>query len=87
MYDDWTLAPFKGTTGENRDGTVPARVLLAGLCIVGSVAGMRSGNSSWLGDSGIFSRRGVEFPLVGGPQMLEATPSWAWISLALDTIS
>jgi hypothetical protein len=35
----------------------------------------------------MFSRRGVEFPLVGGPAQglrgRPATPSWAWISLAL----
>lgn len=77
------LAPFSGPTGEKRDGTVPARVLRAGLCMVGSGSGMKFGKSSWLGDSGIFSRRGVEFPLVGGPQMLGDTPSWAWISRAL----
>lgn len=31
----------------------------------------------------MFSRSGVEFPLVGGPQTLSGTPSWAWISRAL----
>lgn len=36
-----------------------------------------------MGDSGIFSRSGVEFPLVGGPQTLTGKPSWAWISRAL----
>lgn len=66
----------------NRDGTVPARARLP-------VEGMLSGVGSWLksgkpsvGDSGMFSRRGVEFPLVGGPpQRLltgkPGTPSWA----------
>lgn len=42
-----------------------------------------------MGDSGIFSRRGVEFPLVGGPphgfRGRLVTPSCAWISRALNT--
>lgn len=40
-----------------------------------------------MGDSGIFSRSGVELPLVGGPPQgfsgIPGTPSWAWISRAL----
>lgn len=72
------LLPFKEPTPGNRDGMVPARVLRAGLCRDWSVAdGIKSGNSSWLGDSGMFSRRGVEWPLDGGPQMFGETPSWA----------
>lgn len=69
--------PFVAPPGENRDGTVPALALLtvAGrLSGVGSCA--KSGKPS-VGDSGIFSRRGVEFPLVGGPQTLTGRPSCA----------
>lgn len=81
--DCWTFTPLSGPTGENREGTVPALALRAVLLIVPSEGGTKSGNPSWLGDSGIFSRRGVELPLVGGPQMLGETPSCAWISRAL----
>lgn len=70
--------------GENRDGTVPARARLVWTC--GRLSGVgrcvKSGKPS-VGDSGIFSRRGVELPLVGGPQTLTGTPSWACISRAL----
>jgi hypothetical protein len=49
--------------------------------------GAKSGKPS-VGDSGMFSRRGVEFPLVGGPPQgftgMPGTPSCAWISLALQ---
>lgn len=83
MNDCCTFTPLSVPTGENREGTVPARALRAGLLRLFSDGGTRSGKPSWLGDSGMFSRRGVEPPLVGGPQMLGETPSWAWISLAL----
>lgn len=49
----------KDAGGGNRDGTVPALALRAGLLNMGS-EGMRLGNSSWFGDSGMFSRSGVE---------------------------
>lgn len=68
--------PFVAPPGENRDGTVPALALLAvdgRLSGVGSCA--KSGKPS-VGDSGMFSRRGVEFPLVGGPQTFTGRPSW-----------
>ncbi len=64
-----------GAAGENREGTVPARARRAGLCVVFSVGGIKSGNPSWLGDSGIVSLSGVEPPLAGGPQTLGAKPS------------
>lgn len=48
-----------------------------------SVDGTKSGKPSWLGDSGMFSRKGVEPPLVGGPHGFGVKPSCAWISLAL----
>ena len=79
--------PLPAPPGENRDGTVPARArrVCGRLSGVGSWA--KSGKPS-VGDSGMFSRRGVEFPLVGGPpQRLmgrPGTPSWAWISRALE---
>lgn len=78
IYDGCCIfTPLTAPTGEKREGTVPARALRAGLFRVPSDGGTRSGKPSWLGDSGIFSRRGVELPLVGGPQMLGDTPSWA----------
>ena len=60
------------------DGSVPARArLYRGVVVVASAAvdvladaedgsGVKSGNPS-VGDSGMFSRSGVELPLVGGP--------------------
>ncbi len=54
-------------TGENFDGTVPARTRRAGLCPELSGGGIKSGNPSWLGDSGMVSLNGVEPPLAGGP--------------------
>lgn len=45
---------------------------------------MKSGKPSWLGDSGMVSRKGVEPPLAGGPHMLGVKPSCAWISRALE---
>lgn len=59
--------------GEILEGKVPARPLRAGLLMPVSVNGTRSGKPSALGDSGI-SNRGVEVPLVGGPQMLVVAP-------------
>lgn len=58
--------PFPRLPAGKREGTVPARARLVDgrLSGVGNCA--KSGNPS-VGDSGIFSRRGVEFPLVGGP--------------------
>lgn len=67
--------PFVTPPGENREGTVPARALLVvdgGLSEAGMCA--KSGKPS-VGDSGMFSRRGVELPLVGGPQTLTGRPS------------
>lgn len=61
------------TVGEMRDGSVPARPRRAGLLMPVSVKGTRSGKPSWFGDSGI-SNRGVEVPLVGGPQMFPVVP-------------
>lgn len=52
-----------------------------------SVDGTKSGKPSWLGDSGMFSRKGVEPPLVGGPHGFGVKPSCAWISLALRKAS
>lgn len=58
--------PFPILPGGNRDGTVPARArrVEGRLSGVGNCA--KSGNPS-VGDSGMFSRKGVELPLVGGP--------------------
>jgi hypothetical protein len=67
-------SPLLTPPGENRDGTVPARARL--VCGRFSWVGRceKSGKPS-VGDSGIFSRRGVEPPLVGGPQTLGSKPS------------
>ena len=69
-------SPLLTPPGEKRDGTVPARARL----VCGRLSGVgrceKSGKPS-VGDSGIFSRRGVEFPLVGGPHTLTGRPSWA----------
>lgn len=73
---DWpTLTPLTVPTGENLEGTVPALTRRDGLVRFTSDGGTRSGNPSWEGDSGMVSRNGVEFPLVGGPQMLGERPS------------
>ncbi len=68
------LNPLLTPPGEKRDGTVPALALL----VCGRLSGVgrceKSGKPS-VGDSGIFSRRGVELPLVGGPQTLTGKPS------------
>jgi hypothetical protein len=75
-------SPLLAPPGEKRDGTVPARARL----VCGRLSGVgrceKSGNPS-VGDSGMFSRRGVELPLVGGPHTLTGRPSCAWISRAL----
>ena len=63
------LVPGAGPPGENLDGTVPARTRRAGLCASVSDGCTKSGNPSWLGDSGIASLRGVEPPLAGGPHI------------------
>jgi hypothetical protein len=70
-----TVSPVEAAPGENREGTVPARARRTDTCVNSSVgSGPKSGKPS-VGDSGIFSRRGVEFPLVGGPQRLGVSPS------------
>lgn len=77
------FVPLMTPTGGNLEGTVPARARRAELDEADSAGrGIRSGKPS-VGDSGIFSRSGVELPLVGGPQRLGVTRSCAWISLAL----
>lgn len=64
--------PFSTPAAENLEGRVPALVLRvdAVCCAACSmpVAALKSGKLSPLGDSGMVSRRGVELPLVGGPQ-------------------
>lgn len=78
--------PLTPAPAGNLDGTVPARArrVWGKLSGVGSWA--KSGKPS-VGDSGMFSRRGVELPLVGGPPHgftgNPEMPSWAWISRAL----
>lgn len=76
------LNPLFTPPGENRDGTVPALALLVDGRLSGVGKCVKSGKPS-VGDSGMFSRRGVEFPLVGGPQTLTGRPSCCWISRAL----
>lgn len=69
--------PLAAPPGEKRDGTVPARARLVDCGLLSEVwGGVKSGKPS-VGDSGMFSRRGVELPLVGGPQTLIGRPSWA----------
>lgn len=67
--------PLVTPPGEKRDGTVPARALRV---VDGRLSGVgrceKSGKPS-VGDSGMFSRSGVELPLVGGPQTLTGRPS------------
>ena len=74
--------PLLTPPGEKRDGTVPARARLVDGRLSGVGRCEKSGKPS-VGDSGMFSRRGVELPLVGGPQTLTGRPSWACISRAL----
>ena len=57
------------SAGENLEGTVPARARRAGLWELLSDGGIKSGNPSWLGDSGMVSLSGVEPPLAGGPHI------------------
>lgn len=57
---------FTGPPG-NLDGTVPARALRVCGIPSDTESGTKPGKPSVVGDSGMFSRRGVEFPLVGGP--------------------
>lgn len=53
--------------GEKREGRVPARARRPDWRpSAGVMTGAKSGKPS-VGDSGIFSRSGVELPLVGGP--------------------
>jgi hypothetical protein len=64
--------PPEARDGENRDGSVPARVRLVAGCAADMDSGMawlKSGKLSPFGDSGIVSRKGVEWPLVGGPHI------------------
>lgn len=68
-----TLGALFETVGDILEGKVPALPLRAGLLMPVSVKGTRSGKPSAFGDSGI-SKRGVEVPLVGGPQMLVVVP-------------
>jgi len=82
------LAPIAGGTlspgappGENRDGTVPARPRL--VCGESGLGRPEKSGKPSVGDSGMFSRSGVELPLVGGPQGFGTTPSCACISRAL----
>ena len=75
--DCCTFKALTAPTGENLDGTVPALARRAGLFMPLSDGGTRSGNPSCEGDSGMFSRRGVELPLVGGPHILGESPSCA----------
>jgi hypothetical protein len=79
-----TPSPVAGPPGEKREGTVPARArrVWGTPRLSGEDRCAKSGKPS-VGDSGMFSRRGVEPPLVGGPQTLGRRPSWAWISRAL----
>jgi hypothetical protein len=58
--------PFPRLPAGNREGTVPARARLVEDRPSGVGSCAKSGNPS-VGDSGIFSRKGVELPLVGGP--------------------
>ena len=52
--------------GENLEGNVPARARRVCGRVSGVGSWAKSGKPS-VGDSGMFSRSGVEFPLVGGP--------------------
>lgn len=58
--------PLAAPPGENLDGTVPARARRFWGRDSAAGNGAKSGNPP-VGDSGMFSRRGVELPLVGGP--------------------
>jgi hypothetical protein len=83
MSDGIGPSPLIGPPGENLDGTVPARARRVWGKLSGVGKAANSGKPS-VGDSGMFSRRGVEFPLVGGPHTLIGRPSCACISRALS---
>lgn len=87
--------PLEIDMAGKREGTVPARVRRIeddaeagfGLPPVAWPAS-KSGKLSLLGDSGIVSRSGVEWPLpeVGGPQICGVSPSCCCISRALSSM-
>lgn len=76
--------PLSELIGGKREGTVPARVrrveFAAGMVLAAPAPAWpasKSGKLSLPGDSGMVSRRGVEWPLpvVGGPQICGDRPS------------
>lgn len=72
--------PGGAAEGEKREGRVPARARRVEFCVAEAVSGMtllKSGKLSVFGDSGMVSRNGVEFPLVGGPHICGVKPSCA----------
>lgn len=79
------MSPFAllPVVGGKRDGTVPARRRRptdgAAADNVSFADWSKSGKVSLLGDSGMVSRSGVEWPLlvVGGPHICGLMPSWA----------
>lgn len=79
--EDWTFKLFSPAAGENLEGSVPARVRVvrvdegSATASVEDAPWLKSGKLSPVGDSGIVSRRGVELPLVGGPQTCGPRPS------------
>lgn len=83
--DEADSKPGGGAEGENREGSVPARARRPDVwgAAASGIAPLKSGKLSLLGDSGMVSRSGVEFPLVGGPHIWGVRPSCAWISRAL----
>jgi hypothetical protein len=81
------MSPGGAADGEKREGRVPARARRPEAGEAGAASGialLKSGKLSPLGDSGMVSRNGVEFPLVGGPHICGVRPSCAWISRALS---
>ncbi|WPJ64265.1 hypothetical protein SMAC4_13771 [Sordaria macrospora] len=78
-----TKRPLTPAPAVNLDGTVPAnpRRVWGKLFRVGNWVKFRKPSVS---DSGMFSRRGVKLPLVGGPPhgftSNPEMPSWAWVS-------
>jgi hypothetical protein len=73
-------SPPDAAEGEKREGRVPARARRVAVCVADAVSGiawLKSGKLSPFGDSGIVSRKGVEFPLVGGPHICGVSPSCA----------
>jgi hypothetical protein len=76
------MRPGGAAEGEKREGRVPARARRLGAGAADMVSGtalLKSGKLkfSLLGDSGMVSRSGVEFPLVGGPHICGVKPSCA----------